>query len=297
MSGVGWGAALAAATFFALSALLKLLPLYVGGPQAPVRDRLSIWGASRFIERLLTPVAIVELVVVVGVLAQVDAAAVAGACLGVGFAGIGLAAVVRGNKMPCGCLGAASQAHSTRSIARSLLLAAAFGSALVGSSSGGAGAVSAGLLVAIALLALSPELRRLPHLRWGRQHALVFRGDCATTQVPLELSIHDLRASSLWASVVHDLRSTNPVDTWREGCWRFLEVPTADEEYAAVFAMKLDPEVPDLRYTKVRIADGEAIDRREGRYVPSHVSVLASTPSDVSVELTHPGGHRAHATG
>lgn len=297
MSGIGFGAALAASVFFALSAALKLLPLYTGGPQAPVRDRLSIWGSSRVVERLLRPVAFVELVVVVGTLAHVEAAAALGACLGLGFAGVGLAAVVRDDKTPCGCLGAASQPHSVQSIARSLLLAAAFGSALVGTSYGAAGAMSAGLLVAIALVALSPELRRLPHLRWGRQHALVFRGDCATTQVPLELSVHDLRASSLWASVVHDLRSTDPVDTWREGCWRFLEVPTLNDEYAAVFAIKLDPDVPELRYTRVRIADGEVVDHREGNYVPSHVSVLASTPSDVSLEPTHPGGHRAHATG
>ncbi|RAY14568.1 hypothetical protein DPM19_12395 [Actinomadura craniellae] len=152
----------------------------------------------------------------------------------------------------CGCFGGLSTARVGR---RGLLRAAGCTVAAIASlhASGDGLAIAAGapamtgLLVAteLALLVmLSPELGAL----LDRYRAIV---PCEARPSPLAETYQTLHASSDWREHRSALRSTEPVDVWREGCWRLLAYPAriGDEELEIVFAVSTEQ-----RHRAVRVA-------------------------------------------
>lgn len=135
----------------------------------------------------------------------------------------------------CGCFGELSTARvSWRTITRSsLLTTAAAGSARAPSMSLTAAtlrrvvvdhppAAVAGLAVLVAELvliaALSPEVGKI-------LARLGYRTPCEVRRVPVERSLAALRSSRAWRLHSHLLISDEPMDVWRERCWRYAVFP------------------------------------------------------------------------
>ena len=143
----------------------------------------------------------------------------------------------------CGCFGGLSTSRvGIRTIVRSVLLTGAavatMGVAVPGTevlrlSLGWRGVVLA-LEVAI-FLALSPEIgvllaRRRPHV------------PCELRTIPLRETYATLHASGAWKEYLPVIRGPEPVEVWRELCWRFLVyVGYSDgQEVEVVFAVSLE---------------------------------------------------------
>ncbi|WP_433248605.1 MauE/DoxX family redox-associated membrane protein [Streptosporangium sp. CA-135522] len=113
-------------------------------------------------------------------------------------------------------------------------------------------AVAGGLLV---LAALSPEIEeaasRLRH-----------RAPCEQRPLDPATALARLRASAAWRSHVKLLSSTDPVDSWRELCWRFFVYPGrshAGDPADVVFAVYLSGRHPAVRVAMVGV-DGRPIE-------------------------------------
>ncbi|QBI56543.1 MauE/DoxX family redox-associated membrane protein [Streptomonospora litoralis] len=122
----------------------------------------------------------------------------------------------------CGCFGGLSTTPvDWRSIARSALLGAA-ALATVGLPTTAVGVVSgatpghAAVIAVEALLigALSPELVELARRATRRV-------PCAVREVPVKRTLSRLRASDVWRANTAVVTRAEPVDVWRQGCWRF----------------------------------------------------------------------------
>lgn len=123
----------------------------------------------------------------------------------------------------CGCFGPLSQAPAcTRSLVRAALLTAAAAS-VVGVPVSGVevlGELSAaqgvGLAVELALIAfISPEL----HTALDR---LRHRVPCEVRERPVTATLRRLRGSRAWRKHAALLVGSEPVDIWRELCWRYV---------------------------------------------------------------------------
>jgi hypothetical protein len=103
------------------------------------------------------------------------------------------------------------------------------------------------------LLVLSPELEEsVARLR--------YRAPCAQREMPIERSLSRLRASATWRAHRHLLTRSEPLDVWRELCWRFFSFPgrTADGlPVDVVFAVYLSGRHAPVRGAVVA-ADGVA---------------------------------------
>ncbi|GAA1755181.1 MauE/DoxX family redox-associated membrane protein [Streptomonospora arabica] len=186
-----------------------------------------------------------------------DAARVAAAVL---FAGGVVALVVLRRTAPeagCGCFGGLSTTPvDWRSIARSGLLAV---SALVAvgvpaTAAGAAMRMSAGhgavlAVEALVIGALSPELVESARRALRRE-------PCAVREVPLRRTLARLRASDVWRVNTAAVEGMEPVDVWRQGCWRFLLFPGRRSGRAVdvVFGVPLEGRRPAVRAV---IADRE----------------------------------------
>ncbi|MFC4063033.1 MauE/DoxX family redox-associated membrane protein [Planomonospora corallina] len=163
----------------------------------------------------------------------------------------------------CGCFGEVSSAPvGVRSFARTVVLTAmAAGAAWTMPASGWS--VLAGisrtevLATAVGLLlvaALSPEIEetaaRFRH-----------RAPCEERSVDPAVAAARLRSSTAWRSHRMWLSQTEPVDSWRELCWRFFAFPGRDPEgepVEVVFAVYLNGRKPAVRVALVR-PDGEPV--------------------------------------
>ncbi|GAA3443324.1 MauE/DoxX family redox-associated membrane protein [Planomonospora venezuelensis] len=166
--------------------------------------------------------------------------------------------------MGCGCFGDVSAIPvGVRSLVRTVALTAmAVGTLRAGPVTGWsvlAGiswieglAVAGGLLLVVAL---SPEVdeaaARLRH-----------RAPCERRPAGPATAAARLRASSVWRSNQDLLSSTEPVDSWRELCWRFFVYPgrsRAGEPVDVVFAVHLSGRRPAVRVALVG-ADGRTVE-------------------------------------
>ena len=161
----------------------------------------------------------------------------------------------------CGCFGDLSDTPvSWRVMTRSALLCAA-AIAAIGvpplhrpASAGQALTMLAVAAIELAVLAvLSPEVG-------GIMVRLGYSEPCEVRRVPVSRTLAALHDSAPWRHYRHHLLATDPIDVWREGCWRYVVFPgTVDgHRVEVVFAAYLEPGRPQVR---VGIADPEAAAR------------------------------------
>jgi hypothetical protein len=112
-------------------------------------------------------------------------------------------------------------------------------------------AAAVGLLV---LLALSPEIEETAA-------RLRYRAPCEQRPLDTTVALNRLRASKLWQSHVPLLSSLEPIDSWRELCWRFFVYPglsPTGESMDVVFAIYLSGRHPAVRVALVGV-DGQPV--------------------------------------
>jgi hypothetical protein len=162
----------------------------------------------------------------------------------------------------CGCFGDLSSAPVTlRTIARSALLAlAAIGSIGVAPlhlpPPGAALALRLGVLAAeLALIAvLSPEIgEALTRLGYSEP--------CELRVLPVQRTLSALRGSRQWRKHAPVITGNEPVDVWREVCWRYLVYPGSygGRAVEVVFAVYLRPRRPAIRAAVVDAATGDVL--------------------------------------
>ncbi|MFF5111463.1 MauE/DoxX family redox-associated membrane protein [Streptosporangium sp. NPDC000509] len=163
----------------------------------------------------------------------------------------------------CGCFGEVSALPvGRRSLGRTMVLTAmSLGLLLTPGISGWesmadltwthASAAFAGLLL---LAALSPEIEetvaRLRH-----------RAPCEQRRLDPATALGRLRSSAVWRSHLGLLSSKDPVDSWRELCWRFFVYPGnshAGDPVDVVFAIYLSGRHPAVRVAMVGL-DGRPV--------------------------------------
>jgi Methylamine utilisation protein MauE len=143
----------------------------------------------------------------------------------------------------CGCFGSLSTSRvGIRTVARSMLLTCA-AIATVGVAASGAevlrlslGWRGVALVAELAVLAaLSPEIGVLIARR--RRHV-----PCELRRIPLRETYATLHASAAWHEHLPAISGLEPVDVWRELCWRFLVYPGYSDGRGVevVFAVPLE---------------------------------------------------------
>lgn len=150
----------------------------------------------------------------------------------------------------CGCFGELSDTPiGLRTLARSALLSAS-AAATIGvpplrmpSSSAEAELRLAVLAVELALIAfLSPELGEVL-VRLG------YSEPCELRRLPVGRTMSALHSSSPWRRYATAISTADPVDIWREGCWRFVVYPgtVRGRQVDIVFAVYLQSRRPAIR--------------------------------------------------
>jgi hypothetical protein len=162
----------------------------------------------------------------------------------------------------CGCFGDLSTAPvKLRTVARSGLLAVA-AAVTVGAPPlhlprpGGPLALRLGLLAAelVLIAALSPEIGE----------ALVRLGysePCELRVLPAERTLAALRGSRTWRRHAGVITRDQPIDVWRELCWRYLVYPGryGGRDIEVVFAVYLRTRRPAVRAAMVDAVTGEVL--------------------------------------
>ena len=99
----------------------------------------------------------------------------------------------------------------------------------------------------LVLAVLSPEVGEIM-VRLG------YSEPCEVRRVPVSRTLAALHGSAPWRHYRDHLRAADPIDVWREGCWRYVVFPgTVDgRRVEVVFAVYLEPRRPAVR---VGIAD------------------------------------------
>jgi hypothetical protein len=150
----------------------------------------------------------------------------------------------------CGCFGDLSHTPvSWRALARSVVLCLA-AIATIGmrplhlpATGKQAAAVLVMLAVELAALAvLSPEIGEIM-VRLG------YSEPCEVRRLPVARTLSALRGSAHWRRYRRYLTSLEPVDVWREGCWRYVVFPAmlASRRVEVVFAVYLKPRRAPVR--------------------------------------------------
>jgi methylamine utilization protein MauE len=182
----------------------------------------------------------------------------------------------------CGCFGELSYAPvGWRTVARSVLLCAAAVASVSAPplhkpSPAGHAIVMLAVLGAelCVLAALSPELGEVM-VRLG------YSEPCEIRRLPVEHSLARLRSSRQWREHRHNLITKEPVDVWREGCWRFAVFPgmLASRRVEVVFAVYLKARHPPVRVGVFDpLADSHALPavpaQRRGELPPAVTTTL-----------------------
>ena len=204
----------------------------------------------------------------------------------------------------CGCFGDLSSAPvSLRSIARAALLAAAAAGTINVAPirlppPGAALALRLGLLAAefVLIAALSPEIGA----------ALVRLGysePCELRLLPAERTLADLTGSRPWRKHAGLVTSDEPLDVWRELCWRYAVFPGryGDQAVEVVFAVYLRSRRPLVRAAIVDAVTGEVLpplhllpppQHQPGRHLPQPRPAVVTVPPQPPAE-DQPAGHPA----
>ncbi|MEV7012173.1 MauE/DoxX family redox-associated membrane protein [Streptosporangium sp. NPDC051022] len=164
----------------------------------------------------------------------------------------------------CGCFGEVSAVPvGLRSLGRTMVLTAmAAGllwtpevpgwSLLTGMTWSQGLATAGGLLV---LAVLSPEIEEAAA-------RLRYRAPCEQRPLDPAPALNRLRSSTTWRAHKELLLSTDPVDSWRELCWRFFVYPGrshSGEQVDVVFAIYLSGRHPAIRVAMVGF-DGRPVE-------------------------------------
>jgi hypothetical protein len=242
-----------------------LAALLIGGCAAKARRALSarsieagIGPSAVFPLRLHRPVAIAlcagELALGGGLLLTAGAAALAVRSATALLFGTAVGALhelrARQPGAGCGCFGDLSDAPvSWRAMTRTAVLCAA-AIAAIGvpplhrpASAGQALTMLAVAAIELAVLAvLSPEVGEIM-VRLG------YSEPCEVRRVPVSRTLAALRGSAPWRHYRDYLLATDPIDVWREGCWRYVVFPgTVDgRQVEVVFAVYLEARRPPVR--------------------------------------------------
>jgi len=195
----------------------------------------------------------------------------------------------------CGCFGDFSTSPvSGRTLARSALLAA---SALITVGLGplqpprpGAAVLPLGIFAAeLALIAaLSPEVGE-GLVRLG------YSEPCELRLVPAERTLAALRRSSQWRRHAGLVTAAEPVDMWRELCWRFVVFPgeASGRQVELVFAVFLRQHRPAIQAALVDAVTGAVMPWPPGPVRPAakreRVGQLLRTPAPMLSAPTDPG--------
>jgi hypothetical protein len=150
----------------------------------------------------------------------------------------------------CGCFGDLSDTPvGIRTIGRSAVLlaaaAASVGAPPLGmpSTMGQASLLVAIVVAEVAVIAmLSPELGKI-------LIQLGYSEPCEVRRVPVGRTLATLRSSAAWRKHRRQITGTEPIDVWREGCWRFVVYAGRSGERPAdiVFAVYLSGRRPLVR--------------------------------------------------
>jgi hypothetical protein len=189
----------------------------------------------------------------------------------------------------CGCFGDLSHTPvSWRALTRSALLCLAAVATLglhplhLPASPKQAVAVLVMLAVELAALAvLSPEIGEVM-VRLG------YSEPCEVRRLPVSRTLSALRGSGHWRRYRRYLVSQEPVDVWREGCWRYVVFPAmlASRRVEVVFAVYLKPRRAPVR---AGIFDATA-DRRTKEAADSAAAAAIAVPAQRGVQVS---GHAA----
>ncbi len=186
----------------------------------------------------------------------------------------------------CGCFGDFSTTPvSVRTIARSAILAIA---SLVTIRLPPLAVPKPSAVPELVMICV-PELILLALLSPEIGEALIRLGysePCELHDVPVERTVSALRRSKQWRRNVALVSSDQPVDVWRELCWRYLVYPSgyADGQADAVFAVSLRQRPPTVRYALVNRVTGQPLQmpaRAPGRWrgwtggLPARASVAS----------------------
>lgn len=150
----------------------------------------------------------------------------------------------------CGCFGDLSDTPvGWRTLARSALLCVA---AVVSVSAPSLHKPPQAVHVIVMLAVLGAELCVLAALSPELGEVMVRLGysePCEIRRLPVEHSLARLRSSRQWREHRHNLITKEPVDVWREGCWRFAVFPgmLASRRVHVVFAVYLKARRPPVR--------------------------------------------------
>lgn len=267
MLGAAGGNALIAAREVQIPVLATLL---LGGCAAKARRAVSshsieagIGATAMFPQGLRRPIAIAlfasELFLGVGLLVTagrlgngLPALAVRSATALLFAMAVGALHELRGRRPAagCGCFGDLSDTPvGWRPMARSALLcvaaAATIGIPAVHKPASATQAIVVLVVAAAELLvlaALSPEIGEIM-VRLG------YSEPCEVRRLPVSRTLSALRASTPWRRYRHYLVSTEPIDVWREGCWRYVVFPgiLASRRVEIVFAVYLKPHRAPVR--------------------------------------------------
>ncbi len=223
----------------------------------------------------------------------------------------------------CGCFGDLSTTPvKLRTVVRSGLLALA-AAVTIGApplhlpQPGGPLALRLGLLAAelVLIAALSPEIGETL-VRLG------YSEPCELRVLPAERTLAGLRGSRTWRRHAGVITSDQPVDVWRELCWRYLVYPGryGGRNVEVVFAVYLRPRRPAVRAAVVDPVTGEVLPPlhllpappvagQQVRPLPPHAVGLWPTVTHPDTRTARParagrggragvswhGGHGAHA--
>jgi len=173
----------------------------------------------------------------------------------------------------CGCFGELSETPiGLRAIARSGLLCAS-AAATIGlpplrmpASSAEAELWLATVAFELSLIAfLSPELGEVL-VRLG------YSEPCELRRLPVGRTLAALHTSSQWRKYASQLTNSEPVDVWREGCWRFVVYPgiARGRRIDIVFAVYLQTRRPPIRVAVLDAATDEVL----GSVAPRESAVI-----------------------
>jgi len=196
----------------------------------------------------------------------------------------------------CGCFGDFSTAPvSGRALARSALLAAAALTTvglrpLQPPQPGTAAVLPLGIFAAeLALIAaLSPEIGE-GLVRLG------YSEPCELRLVPAERTLTALRRSSVWRRHAGLITAAEPVDMWRELCWRYVVFPgeASGRQVELVFAVFLRQHRPAIQAGLVDTATGAVMPWPPGQVRPApkreRARQLVRTPAPMLSAPTDPG--------
>jgi hypothetical protein len=130
------------------------------------------------------------------------------------------------------------------------------------------------------LAALSPEVSEIL-VRLG------YSEPCEVRRLPVERTIAALRSSSQWRRYRRQLDAAEPVDVWREGCWRYVVYPGSDggRPTEVVFAVYLQARRPPVRAAVLDAATGEV--QLAAPPAPVAVAPRGHPPADVAYLHRH----------